>query len=891
MKSNPSNLLKIKFLILIFFVFGQIGLNAQYILNPYPCNTGNALPNACNGATYNVTLQFVGTTATGWTVITGPGLPDLGLGFNDPAHPTQLSGLLNNGFTGVQPVHVTATIDGVLRQGNFTLLIDPTCSSPITAGPCIWDIAFVLDRSGSMNYESPSRWNRVLQIFSSSPGANYIQTMASTAGLGSDDRWGLFFFGGNQVQHTPASHTGNFGSTLSTATWPSPLGNTPMGAGLQSSLMNFFNDATTPIGLNTPKGLGKGRAVMLLTDGDQNQNPRVSVTPAPGGSGYNFEIHEDLVSPNWSHDPAILGAGSGLGQLPITDERFALNDIHLYSVGIGTGIHAATGADLDHMSEEFVNSQNAANMTLFFNTTIPRIFKGHSPRILNIFRDTMPIVNHYQTRQVSAYHGQSFVVNGGVKNLTIQFVATDQAGFTAATVVLQKDGVTIPFVPKVNNQRAILLDLDFPYSRGDSVLVSDPKGTWTILYGDMLPIPCMITVFADDKQAKPLLNFDGKKAFATNDDLPVRLELVAGGVPVTTAKVVARLVRPQEDLGDFVSNIQVPKDSLSQALNQDSSSLGQAKINAVAAQAGYRAALERETEHEILLTHIGNGVFTGTFPGSQNSVVGGYRVIARFEGSLPSGEPFEGWELEGAYFDFAHPDDITLHEQLIATNKLDDPYILQITPTNRFNRRLGPAQERRIYVKLSQGSVGKIVDNLDGSYSIPLNVPAGANPTVTVGVIDPNTPILEKCLRCFNRSFALSAHAGATLPFSKLDSLYNSGFYAEIDLAYQLRQLYSLELVGGYYGFQSGFSIVGASLFGAYTNPDLFGPGWGARAAAGLGVFKPKNLDTTWGYGLRASLTKTINSHWEGDVDLNFFSLPDPKFAFGTIGLGVHYWF
>ncbi len=840
---------------------GPTGLWSQVIVNPFPCNGPTRLPDACMHHGYEVRFQTDGPIATDWQVINLEGCQDFGFLFPQSNVPVMKSISAGNGSSGLLDLCVQAKFSGVPVSQTFSINVK-NCPYDVQAAPCKWDIAFVLDNSVTMALPSgatgpPTRWEKILDMFSTS-GANYIQTMAAAAGLGADDRWAVFFYGNDNVVHDPLIHRGDFGAALSAATWPSPVGNSPMGGGLQEALQDFFSTSTP----------GTGRAVFLMSDGAQNRNPRVKVMPSTNSPDFEFEIKEDLF---WDPNPPVNGLGTGLGQLPIQKRLFLTNNIHLFSVGLGLG--RAPGTDLERMSEEFVNAANSTDLPLFFNATIPDIFKGASPRILNAWKDTVPAQGKKERR---------FVVNRQVSNVTIQFLADDYQQFNLADlqVDILKNDVALYGNADTTNRRLLLYDFDFPETSDVS-----PVGEWVIRYGDSEPVPCLTTVFADDKALKYSLDVQGDKHFVAGDEIPVRLSLHYRDSAVLNARVTATLVQPAIDLGDYVSKIDLPGDTS----GQYSADLtpGEYKISYAQTTPPHKQALAKEVNREIELTDQGNGLYTGNF--TSTNVTGGYRIVTRMEGLLPNGDRFEGWDLEGGFLDFARPDDIDLNGELIEGSKTADgqAYTLKVAPVNRFGHKIGPAQEDYIYVDLTAGAVGKVTDNLDGSYSIPLVLPPKGGTTLRVAVLDPNNILLEQCLGC--QRWSLSAHAGTSFPFSHLDSLYNSGVAAEIDIRYRFSRNLALELVGGYYGFQPGFNIAGGTLFGEYSLPGLIGEGWGAHLAAGPGLFKPKQENTAWGIGLRAGVSKQLSSRWESTLDWSWFRLPDAGYSFAALQLGVHY--
>ena len=131
--------------------------------------------------------------------------------------------------------------------------------------------------------------------------------------------------------------------------------------------------------------------------------------------------------------------------------------------------------------------------------------------------------------------------------------------------------------------------------------------------------------------------------------------------------------------------------------------------------------------------------------------------------------------------------------------------------------------------------------------------------------------------------------AGSPSPSDRLDSLYDGGGFAEIDVDYRLSSQWSLEAVGGYYSFKQGYAIGGGTLYAKWDI--LNNNGWAGTLAAGAGIFKPESESVQVGLSLRAGVHKMIAARLSLGAEAAFFTLPKVDYSFGTAGLGLRYYF
>ncbi|MBL7775987.1 MAG: hypothetical protein JNK89_08295, partial [Saprospiraceae bacterium] len=620
-------------------------------------------------------------------------------------------------------------------------------------------------------------------------------------------------------------------------------------------------------------GGGKKRLIFLVSDGEQNMNPMVNTTtfstvycdPARfPATGVNLT---DAVEPAL---PALSPLGGGTINLNSTVN----GDIERYHVGIGIGMTGAAHDLMNGSGDKYESTLGVADLDMLMDAMMTGTYLAtSSPRVLDSRRGFADVKDHPTTER--------FYVNDSVQSLTIKFFATDKHFTSSSFISVIKDGK--PIYPKITTRpflRLLHIDFNQPYWAG-TFSPLDPAGWWEIIIFDEGRVPYRVTAFVEDKRLHHKLTLGTGGKFYVGDPLPVKLNVRYGDTPVPGAQARAVLYRPGDDLGDLASDAQAPKDLPS---SEPGGTAAQAKIDYLVAQPDFYKKLLEE-ERIINLTDQGNGEYTGVFNGNVNT--GGYRVMVRLEdtNSVVAGQ-YTGWLLEGAFYDFARPNDIRLNETITAGARdgNSQQYTLTFRPTNQFGKKLGPGQSSRIRVALdppAQAS-GDLIDNLDGSYTQRFTVPGNANPQLSVFVIDRQQPVKVFPARPGGWSFSL--HAGLTLPRTNLDSLYDSGPYVELDLRRQLGQHLDLELLGGYYGFSSDFNVLGGALCLGYTLQNPSSAGY-LRVAAGAGYYQPKNLDGTLGYTGRLELGYRFSPRFSLGLNGGYTYLDQPEMSFLTAGL------
>ncbi len=860
--SLKSMTLWVAFLI-VYFTMPTPDLVAQEVFNPFPCVDANRLDTACAGRRYEIDFEVQGAPGT-WSVVSGAAGSSINAGTGlfswilPPAVP------VGNSYS----ITIRAAAAGPTKVFTLPVVASGTPGCPaagitVTAKPCIQEIVYVLDASGSMNDLLPngdSRWQSLQTNLQS-----HINSLSVLEpGLDINDTWTAALFGDGVTRVTKGNFFNNITSTTVIPTGTPANGWTPMGAGLHFAYSQLF----TGLG---QIGQGKRRMLVLLTDGEQNRNPYVEMSPLrlalrPGQDPPNGEIMTDITNPPRTY-PAI---GNTVYNLEGVNAA-AIRSVGLYAVDIGansTQVEATLSAlATNSTSGDAVGSLDAARIADFFDEAAQEWLNTSSPRILD--------KRNGNSRGFDNPGVEAFTVNDSVHVLTLKFYTSDQLS-TSAQVSVTKNGVFVnPTMIKRVEDHTVLVQFNFAK---DTSLPS-PAGQWVATFWDFKPNNYNVAAFVEDKMIHHDLKLgNGSKLYA-GDDLNVKFNVDYRGVGMDGDTVQAFLLRPGDDLGDLVAKAPPVQAGQTHLF----SSSAQAKFDFYALD-GATLLKMKDEERIITLQDDGNGNYSGVFKG--NEVTGIYEVFIRAKGTHPYAKKWQGWTMEGAFFDFSRPEDITLQREIIDLG--NGQYTVRVTPVNKFGRRMGPGQEDRIRFTTNPGTLSGFTDKLDGTYETTLTAPVGTNPVISIFVIDQLNPVSVAPIK--PQPWGVSLHAGAAIPLDNFGILNKPGVMAEIDLTYRISERFDIEALGGYYGFSNANYIAGASILVGYKVAAL-SPNLSLRAAIGAGYFKPKNDTATVGYTGRLELVRSFGAHWQGTLHGAYFRLPDPNISFAAVGIGMKYFF
>lgn len=813
------------------------------------------LPPGCVTQAYNLELTLNNGASATW-VPTAGALPS-GVTLNTTTG--LLSGIPDPSTAGsVFTFTVEATSSGTSYNRTYNLAIQTICP---TACPSLKEYALLLDLSGSMLATTASgstKWDLLKDAVS-----DYLPLLKTSASLGAADRLGVYTFNGTTVTQLQNTNFGqawiNNPTTVESTLFPStltPSGMTPMGGGIQQIFNAFFSALSTDA----------MRSIIVFTDGMQNQNPM-------------FNEMTEVIENQSGFSPAtgILGT-SGL-PLDVDSGPARNNHVKIFTIGVGatpgfaTMLNQLSNPDEEYVQVDYLNTTEQNYLNVFFTKTIPSSLRFCTPRVLD-----------YRTGLMTGPENgprESFRVNGFVSNLVFRIDYPDGL----ETVRVYKDGQPVN-INRQTGKKSTLVALDFPLQSTNSPDPVSPAGNWEVEIIGKQGRPYNVVAIVNDELLHTNLSLGERTVYYPGDNLPVQAAIDFGGVHLTNATVVATLIRPGDDLGDLAAKSNANSQGFS--LPEPGYQSGQAKIDYLLQDAAFLEKIKRENR-QITLTDDGNGRYTGVFSGNQ--VTGTYQVYVHFQGNIPGGGAFEGWEMQCALFDFSDQQGIRLNGLLVpytgpevivtATRKLT------IRPTNRFNRMLGPGQLNRIKIEID-GVVKNLTDNLDGTYSTPGFTNPAAH--VKVYVIDGQTPLYDGPANGFNKPWEAGLQAGITIPGNGLGG-FNNGIFGQVSIARSIATNWQLQANAGIYGFKPDYSIAGVNLLALYTNPNLAVGPFNWRLGAGLGYYAPKSQSGALGLVFKGALRKPVGAHSIISLEGTFVNLPDPNISFYTLGLEWSYRF
>lgn len=610
------------------------------------------------------------------------------------------------------------------------------------------------------------------------------------------------------------------------------------------------------------------RAVVLMTDGDQNSDYYVRESGANAGKEVYFRSGTPATTTNWDNSGGdhIEVYTIGFGSLPSTHPNLMANiansDCHITSNGADYSYGAAMGVDV-------------------FN----KIFRAYSPQAIRTVAYTNPPDKFSET----------FECNTDVSRLFLE-AYTDGVNAARFEYTILKDSVDVTQYARTSiGEYHVLFNFDF-----NELPALNSKGAWTIICEQEdahgvahVQHHVILSATADDHAYKFEAGV-GQDRFIVGDNLKVTARFSKTGAPISNAQVAATLLRPGDDWGDVVARAAAPT---LPKVEPETGSIAQQKY----------AYLDRNNpeivrkidvqnfNNTIQLVPDGQGGYDGSFGNLDLSGV--YQVLFRVSYDAQSEGKVDRSIRQSVVVRFGDLD-ITLVPQRVEVvpgeSGKPSSTVIRYTPAYRSGNRtllVGPGFENSIEIVGSDSKLKSVTDNGDGSYTLQVS---GSSPHPKADIFFYGEKVHTGPLVHFGKSpyrFNLSLHGGVTQPFGKLDSLYKGGGFAEIDFGYRLSSKWSLEAVGGYYGFKKGYSITGGTLYLKWDAPLNSSNGWVGTLAAGAGIFKPESESAQAGLSIRGGVQKMVAARLSLSAEAAFFTLPKADYSFGTLGIGLCYHF
>ena len=555
----------------------------------------------------------------------------------------------------------------------------------------------VLDISGSMLYPAcpgcaPKEevLRRAVEIF--------VGLWATVADGG--DRVGVTYFG-TQVSGPDTGGQPLIELTLQTVqsvvadvgAHPAAMNNmTAMGGGLQDTIDALEGPGTVD---DIPH-----RHIILFTDGMQNVSPEVvRHENASAPDGFELWIEETTQPP-----------------VPLT----------LLSNGLGINVHTVSvGATEPFMAElEDIATKTDGNawftidpdndLTQIFTEALIESLRGNSPQLIAYRRGTLKEGSKVETFEVGR-RAARVVFKLSWKRGTLDFA-------------VKKDGVDLTrcghHTPG-SFYRIYALDPARPAGGCDRV---ESEGEWQVVISGRPGVRYEVAAIVD----QPALRYEfaiDDEAHAVGDPLELSVTLAVDGRPVDEVDLVeATVLAPRESIGTVLSV--EPEPAAPAGFSMAGARPEERKLHLLLQDDQIRQRL-RPAARKVTLQDRGDGTFGGTF--SDTHVPGAYRVLFEVAGEDSLIGRFRRSETRTAVVRFSEPAVAAL---TVAEFEQPDGRRLRLhlRPQDVYGNYLGPGYADRIAV--SPDSLAEAAqDEVDGGYSIPLNVPAGEDPDITVSVL------------------------------------------------------------------------------------------------------------------------------------------------------------
>ena len=647
-----------------------------------------------------------------------------------------------------------------------------------------------------------------------------------------------------------------------------PAGATSMGDGLIASSAALFQGAND--------GNGHRKVILLMSDGQENTDARVKV---------NDPANPTVVQTYPTSDPTNV--------TPLPRQ----SDLQIYAVTVGTG--TAVSADINEdiataTGGFYLNSEDDADLMspffldllqnfLRFNTYEAVRLARASTSPTQVFVGTVPLTSTARAMSIAVlWNGRS-----GVLRVT----ATPPGGGTP-TSVTSGDG-------------SIFMSPTLP--------LPPPKGDWTLRVeladasANHAAVPFDLVVLQDDilvKSAIRVVPADYKPGD------PIRLEarVTSAGRPVlgldaaAGSRVVARLVRPGNTIGDLLSESTAPT---TPPVPGDPGTAADSKLANTLAADG--TALTRAEDTVTLRDNgsggdaqAGDGIYTARFPAQ---LPGHYHFVFAVEGDAPKSGHFSRQRTQTVHVR-AFPDAEKTPVQTTITTLGDGKSRLTatFTPRTRFNNRLGPGWANYFWLTSPGLAPVKPKDMLDGSYVATIDF-TGATPQVDLNFEDTITTIgdsvppdklpvplgegtvfVPDVVHGGLRRWSLSLHGGFNSPVGDFGDSCDGGFSLGLDLEYRFNSRFAAELFYGRESFDCGGSDDTLNHYSVNAKAYLGSGQWRPFVGAGVGAydFSPGSTETGFNVfvGLQANpsprlgVEATLRQHFvsSSGADANFLT-------------------
>jgi hypothetical protein len=835
-------------------------------VNPTPTATISGSQNVCDGEWAEITIELTSGTPP-WSFIYE--IDEAGV---DPIekpvnhHDQTTYKIKDNPFNDTE----YEIISGNNECGTLDIT---TSTATVTIDDCPADLFLVLDLSGSMLDPAADNYDRSkLDVLEEAVGAFIDEWEVWDFDL--SPRIGFIYFKTNVFgyddynwQTTPSDFYNEL--TTNIETYYNDL--TAMGGGLQRALEHLNTD-------------NKAWKIVLFTDGMQNVNPMVNTITheIKDGSAY-YDSDVDPKDPPWNLDSI---------------------DARVYSIGVGITNTTYIGLLMDISARgSSYFSYTTSELDDYFTRVFVDIFPHSSPKI----------IDYRYGNLTGGTANELFTASRDLKLLMFKVMGDQNASLD---YTLKKDGIDIPLTPEmiVAKNTYKLVFVKFPLEvNGQNI---DSEGDWIMQISGNGQSAYKAAAIEDELKIKfscSILAEDLK----VGDDVGLEVRLEYQGEPVWGGcEVTAIVLKPGEDLGNLLARTKVPQENVQ--WNEDNSgppfhivptlrdsfetglSNGHLKFQVLMNNPEFVAKLN-QVKRIVPLQSNGDGSFSGKY--TETDYSGAYRVVFQVKGEVEEAGKINRTESKSFHVGYGNIDIKKSDLYVIRGRKGSMQSMISIRPRDVAGNYIGPDYLKEVKFSLSEGTVGRIIDRLNGRYSSNLNFQDNTDPTVNVTVFDKQ--VYEGPFSSLEEKFAFGVSASLNVPVGNFRNFYSEGPGGAIDFEWKLNRAISLDLQANYAGFSSGYSIVSGAAFAKVYLP-LSSTVCETYIAAGAGVFKPKNLDPTYGIAGRAGYQRRLSSRKSDNkmlwIDLNhlwfdinatysYLNVPNNDRDYLGIGIGLRYSF
>jgi len=578
--------------------------------------------------------------------------------------------------------------------------------SAIYKGRNLFDVALVLDKSGSMNDLPPGALNGPVKIdILKSAVQNFVaqwKVLDAPPGGGpewSGDRMGLVFFDSTAQPQTlagadpPANfflQRGNanaWDTIISAANALSPGSSTSIGAGVNEGMSQWKADPKNDLDL------------VVITDGMQNTSPLIT----PTGTGF-------------------LGLTPVAGLPQELRKRF----IPIHTIGFGTPAQVDETL-MRNMSFETsgLSYQAISASTMFdvFGMTLVAILKGNTASMETRVMDTM------------SGAGPSAAVPVNVDRSPQRVVFTVQWAPPARQMLdldVYPPGASIPAVPTSAKKTPQASIQAFDMAQGFK------SGAWSVRVKRDLksadPVPYLLNVMFLEKHLDYQFSLDNLHA-VTGDGLGIRVLVDWDGKPLTglpAGAIKVRVQRQPNGMGNVLhaSSVKVPSGNTVTPTG-DIQTPYDYKIKAIG-----QSLIDSTTPKDVAIVPLveeGKGIYSASFTGT--SIPGTYVFEAALDWDIPlTGHVTREERIE----EDVKPRADSSATAISLTGDASGVWTLTVTPRDRFGNYFGPGYASLVKAVVRSGGRLRSAIPADqtqvGTYTFTISGTVGVTPSVDVYV-------------------------------------------------------------------------------------------------------------------------------------------------------------